>query len=134
MENVRARSVESSKDGATPLPCLISFDIDGTLDVGDPPGQVTMEMVRRAKDMGYLVGSCSDRPINAQQQLWDTHRIAVDFTVLKHRLSELKGRFEAIAYYHIGDTELDRHLAKQAGFTFVMANAVTGEPWAGPLG
>src|SRR6266566_8855418 len=39
---------------------LISFDIDGTLEVGDPPGLITMEMVRQAKHLGCLIGSCSD--------------------------------------------------------------------------
>jgi hypothetical protein len=41
---------------------VLSFDIDGTLELGDPPGGITMEMVRRAHELGYLVGSCSDRP------------------------------------------------------------------------
>ncbi len=118
-------------DGHT-LPDLVSFDIDGTLTVGDPPGKVTMDMVRRAQEMGYLIGSCSDRPINAQRKIWETNQIAVDFTVLKHRLLEVKDQFEAGSYYHIGDTELDRHVAKQAGFTFVLVGDADGEPWAGP--
>ena len=41
---------------------LISFDIDGTLEVGDPPGPLTMDMVRIVQDKGFLIGSCSDRP------------------------------------------------------------------------
>lgn len=45
---------------------LLSFDIDGTLELGEPPGGVTMEMVRRAHDLGYLVGSCSDRALSSQ--------------------------------------------------------------------
>ena len=28
---------------------LISFDFDGTLEVGEPPGGITMNMVRQAK-------------------------------------------------------------------------------------
>jgi hypothetical protein len=36
--------------GGARLAKLISFDIDGTLEVGDPPGSLTMAMVRRAKD------------------------------------------------------------------------------------
>ena len=46
---------------------LVSFDIDGTLESGDPPGGITMDMVRKALDLGYLVGSCSDKPINASK-------------------------------------------------------------------
>ena len=49
---------------------LISFDIDGTLEVGDPPGYITMEMVRRAKDLGYIIGSCSDRTVSNQRRIW----------------------------------------------------------------
>ena len=42
---------------------LVSFDIDGTLEVGDPPGIVTISMVRQAKSLGYLIGraSCRER-------------------------------------------------------------------------
>ena len=31
---------------------LISFDIDGTMEVGDPPGPLTMEMARIAQKKG----------------------------------------------------------------------------------
>ena len=31
---------------------LISFDIDGTLEVGDPPGPLTMDMVRIVPGQG----------------------------------------------------------------------------------
>ena len=32
---------------------LISFDIDGTLEVGDPPGVLTMDMVRLAQEKDF---------------------------------------------------------------------------------
>ena len=89
------------------LPTLVSFDIDGTLECGEPPGIVSIALVRTAKQRGYLVGSCSDRPIGYQRDLWARLGIAVDFTVLKHRLADLKARFSAVAYYHVGDTDLD---------------------------
>src|SRR5262245_65711504 len=79
---------------------LVSFDIDGTLEVGDPPGIVTIALVQTAKRLGYVIGSCSDRPISHQQSLWERLRIAVDFTVLKHELASVKARFDAAAYYH----------------------------------
>ena len=111
---------------------LLSFDIDGTMEFGDPPGGVTLDMVRGAKAAGYLVGSCSDRPVSNQQQLWERHNIEVDFTVLKHQLPVVKAQFQADAYCHIGDTELDRHFAGKAGFSFVKVDAIDGEPWADP--
>lgn len=102
---------------------LISFDIDGTLEMGDPPGIITLDMVRRARQLGYLIGSCSDRPLSVQAHLWQKQEIAVDFTVLKHRLEDVRSQFSAAVYYHIGDTHVDQHYAQQAGFRFIWAEA-----------
>lgn len=104
---------------------LISFDIDGTLETGNPPGVITMGMVREVKARGYIVGSCSDRPISAQQRMWEEHGIAVDFTVLKHRLDGVKAQFAADEYYHVGDTEVDRHYAGLSGFAFIPVQGVS---------
>ena len=98
---------------------LISFDIDGTLEVGDPPGSITMEMVRQVKRLGYFIGSCSDRTISTQQRIWRDNDIEVDFTVLKHQLDRVKALFQADEYYHIGDTDIDRYFSDQAGFRFL---------------
>jgi hypothetical protein len=108
---------------------LISFDIDGTLEVGDPPGLVTMDMVRKAKELGCLIGSCSDRPLSEHRRIWESHRISVDFTVLKHRLAEVKARFQADAYYHVGDTDMDHFFADRAGFRFIRADAAARLSW-----
>jgi hypothetical protein len=109
---------------------LISFDIDGTLEVGDPPGLITMDMVRRARALGCLIGSCSDRPLSDQRRIWERHNITVDFTVLKHRLAEVKTRFQAEEYYHVGDTDMDRFFADRAGFRFVRADAAARQSWS----
>ncbi len=98
---------------------LISFDIDGTLEIGDPPGGITMEMVRRVKGLGYLIGSCSDRTVSEQRRIWRDNGIKVEFTVLKHRLEEVKEQIPADEYYHVGDTEADRRASLQAGFNFL---------------
>jgi hypothetical protein len=103
---------------------LVSFDIDGTLETGEPPGAVPIALVRRAKGLGYLVGSCSDRPVRHQQDMWEHQQIAVDFTVLKHRLADVKARFQAAAYYHVGDTDTDEFFATAAGFRFLRADVV----------
>jgi len=108
---------------------LISFDIDGTLEVGEPPGSITMDMVREAQEAGYLIGSCSDRTVSSQQRIWKEHGIAVAFTVLKHQLGELIARFQAEEYFHIGDTDLDRHVSQQAGFHFIPVDEAAGQLW-----
>jgi hypothetical protein len=112
---------------------LVSFDIDGTLEVGEPPGIVSIALVKTAKRLGYLVGSCSDRPISHQEEMWQRLQIVADFTVLKHRLADLKARFAAAAYYHIGDTDIDDHFASLAGFRFLKADAAAHRAWSAEL-
>lgn len=117
----------------TSILTLVSFDIDGTLEVGEPPGIVPIALVARAKRLGYLIGTCSDRPISYQQELWERLRIAADFTVLKHRLADVRARFTAAAYYHIGDTDTDDFYAARAGFRFLRADAAAHRAWGPAL-
>ena len=108
---------------------LISFDIDGTLETGDPPGCITMERVRKAQELGYIIGSCSDRTVSAQQRMWMQHGITVSFTVLKHRLDQVKAEFSAEQYFHIGDTNIDRYHAEQAGFVYFFPDTSVDHLW-----
>lgn len=108
---------------------LISFDIDGTMEFGDPPGGITVEMVRRAKEHGFLIGSCSDRFPSAQQALWDRYNIKVDFVAAKHMLDGVKARFEIVRGLHIGDRDTDQQVAQQAGFDFLWNHEAINEPW-----
>jgi hydroxymethylpyrimidine pyrophosphatase-like HAD family hydrolase len=111
------------------LPKLISFDIDGTLETGDPPGCITMARVREARELGYIIGSCSDRPVSVQQQMWRTHGIEVAFTVLKHHLDRVKVQFAAEHYVHIGDTNMDKHYAERNGFTYFFPDTSIDHLW-----
>ena len=104
---------------------LISFDIDGTLEVGDPPGVITLDIVRQAHELGFLIGSCSDRPISYQQNLWEKHNVPMQFTVLKQQLLDVRSKFEAEHYLHIGDTDVDAMMAKDADFEFL--HTITGD-------
>src|SRR5688572_26556467 len=108
---------------------LISFDIDGTLETGDPPGRITLAMVRRAQELGYIVGSASDRPIPVQKSIWEKHGIVVHFAINKHRLDTLKAEFEADEYKHIGDTNMDEMYAKMHGFDYLDVAIHMDEPW-----
>ena len=112
---------------------LVSFDIDGTLEIGEPPGLLTVGAVRAARGLGYLVGTCSDRPVAHQRELWARLGLVPDFTVLKHRLAEVKVAFTAAVYYHIGDTDVDEHYAGLAGFRFLRADAVSARAWGPEL-
>ena len=120
---------DSTQKERMALAILVSFDIDGTLEAGDPPGPVTMAMVRKAAAHGCIIGSSSDRPLPVQQSIWDRHSIEVSFVSAKHQLSEIKSRFNADEYYHIGDTEMDQQFATGAGFQFLWMDAGHTEPW-----
>ena len=114
---------------------LISFDIDGTLEVGDPPGVLTMQMVKIAQEKGFLIGSCSDRPISGQRAIWEQYNIPVHFAVSKHQLPDVKAQFEAEVYWHIGDREdLDRKPALEAGFEFLWPHEAAEQSWFVPDG
>ena len=109
---------------------LISFDIDGTMEVGDPPGPLTMEMARNAQKNGFLIGSCSDRSPSAQRAIWEQANITADFVSPKHMLADVKAKFDAEVYYHIGDREdLDRQTALRAGFEFLWPHEAVEQPW-----
>ena len=108
---------------------LISFDIDGTLEVGEPSGSVTIEFVRAAQRGGNLIGSCSDRPLSYQRQIWQRLNVQVDFTALKDRLHEVKSQFPADAYIHVGDTDVDEHFAGIAGFRFIRVDTGDYRAW-----
>jgi hypothetical protein len=89
-----------------------------------------MDMVRRAQALGFIIGSCSDRTVSNQQNIWQQHGIAVQFTVLKHQLEQVKQEFDAAEYYHIGDTNLDRQYAERAGFAYFSPDPAVDQLWA----
>ena len=110
---------------------LFSFDIDGTLEIGEPPGIIPLRWCgRRAPRLS--VGSCSDRPISFQTAMWERLKIAPDFTVLKHRLSDLKARFEAAATI-TSATRTSTSTSADAGFRFLRADASTHRAWGAEL-
>jgi hypothetical protein len=110
---------------------LVSFDIDGTMEMGDPAGPVPVSLVRTAIALGYIVGSASDRTVLAQRKLWAACDIEVDFVGGKHHLSEVSQRWPCDRMVHIGDTDVDAHYARLAGFEFVHIDAL---PVAGAEG
>lgn len=110
---------------------VLSFDIDGTLEYGDPPGGITAEMVRRAHEAGYVIGSCSDRPLSSQRGIWERLNISPAFVASKHQLGDVKSRVLADAYYHIGDRDTDFQVAAKAGFGFWWSHEAVTEPWLG---
>jgi hypothetical protein len=97
---------------------VVSFDIDGTMEFGDPPGPIAVALVQAMADLGHVVGSGSDRTRSDQASLWAAHGVDVHFVGGKHHLPEVRRRFPADRYVHIGDTDVDAHFARAADFEF----------------
>jgi hypothetical protein len=110
---------------------VLSFDIDGTLDVGDPAGPLTFRTIAQAREQGHLVGTASDRTLDDQRNLWAAAGLEPDFVLLKHDLAGIRGSLEAERYLHVGDTDRDRISASAASFEFLHVDDVVLDelPW-----
>jgi hypothetical protein len=109
---------------------LLSFDIDGTLEMGDPAGPLSAAFVRSAQSRGWVIGSCSDRTLREQSEMWATAGIVPDFVTAKHQLARVRDSFIADRFIHFGDTQVDAHFARLAGFEFVSVLDLTAlEEW-----
>lgn len=97
---------------------VVSFDIDGTMSFGDPAGPVGIDLPQRVAALGHVLGSASDRTRREQLTLWERHGVDVAFVGGKHHLADVRARFTADRYVHIGDTVVDEHYALAAGFEF----------------
>ena len=84
---------------------LVSFDIDGTMEFGEPPGPVPAAVARELFDRGYIVGVASDWPRSSQAPLWARYGMEPHFVGGKHHLHEVRAEFEADQYIHVGDTD-----------------------------
>jgi hypothetical protein len=110
---------------------LLSFDIDGTLEEGDPPGPIGMDLVAQALALGYVVGSASDRTVAEQENMWARRGLRVAFVGHKHHLDRVGARFPGHRLVHIGDTSVDEHYARLAGFEFHYATQLPEPGTAG---
>ena len=98
---------------------LVSLDIDGTMEFGEPPGPVTVDIVRTLLAAGIVVGSASDRTRSDQEETWAEHGVVVSFVGGKHQLDVVRARFPDHRCMHVGDTHVDEHYAELFGFEFV---------------
>jgi phosphoglycolate phosphatase-like HAD superfamily hydrolase len=98
---------------------LVSFDIDGTLEMGDPAGPIPAALVRRVQADGCVIGSCSDRTIREQSEMWAAAGIVPDFVIGKTGLAGVRELFPCERFVHIGDTQVDAHYAERADFEFI---------------
>jgi len=112
------------KDAAAPPAVLLSLDIDGTLEAGDPPGPLTLAVVRELQRYGLLIGSASDRTVAYQREMWQAAGIVPAFLSHKHDLPANTAALSATRRVHVGDTDVDAYYAGLAGFDFIHVTAL----------
>src|SRR4051812_25662580 len=69
---------------------VISFDIDGTMEFGDPPGPVSASIARELAVRGCILGVASDWAVSCQGPEWARHGTAPRFVGGKHHLPAVK--------------------------------------------
>lgn len=104
-----------------------SFDIDGTLEFGDPPGPIMVETVRVLQSWQVTIGSASDRIVSDQRRLWESVGVAPDFVVVKNHLRLVAPEFLDVV--HIGDRFADQLEAGNAGALFIHVDEIALESW-----
>ena len=111
---------------------VISLDLDGTLEFGDPPGPITPAIVRALQQATAAVGSASDRTARDQARLWQRFSLEPDFVVVKAQLRSIPARYPSRLLVHIGDRFADHLEAINAGALFVHVDTLSVTEWSEP--
>ena len=108
---------------------VISFDVDGTLEVGDPPGPITIALIRELVAHSVIFGSSSDRTVHDQTRMWQSHGLVPHFIVTKGRLKSVKPAYPGRTLIHIGDRFADMLEAENAGGMFIDVASLRADRW-----
>jgi hypothetical protein len=121
-----ASEIETGADTDTDiaLRIIVSFDIDGTMEFGNPAGPVPAAVVRELIELGCIVGCASDWPRSSQPGVWARHGIEPGFVGGKHDLPAVRDLHDGDRYLHVGDTDVDERYALLAGFEFLHVTAI----------
>lgn len=111
---------------------IISFDLDGTLEFGDPPGAIAPALVRTLQETVFVVGSASDRTVLDQSRLWQSAGLEPGFVVVKNHLRHISSKYPGRRLVHIGDRFADYLEARNAGALFLHVESLSFEDWCQP--
>ena len=100
---------------------IISFDIDLTLRTGDDYEEniplIEPHAISRLQELGYVVGTCSDREPSDQRKTLQDLGQTPHFCIPKEMLDWTKQLIPAAAHLHIGDdAKRDRDIALRSGW------------------
>lgn len=98
----------------------VSFDIDLTLNIGeeeDTTALIDPSEMTRLQQLGYIVGTCSDREPTDQRETLAELGQNPQFCIPKEMLTWVKQIIPGQTHLHIGDDlRRDRDIAEKAGW------------------
>jgi len=101
---------------------VIAFDVDGTLECGNPKGPIKLKTIRALKRAGFIVGiiGAYQKAVAAGLQ----GGIDVDFLMSGHpykpkHLTHLKLVYRPALTIYVGDEPADRQAALQTGCAYI---------------
>ncbi|MSQ29905.1 MAG: hypothetical protein EXR68_05395 [Dehalococcoidia bacterium] len=111
----------------------ISFDLDRTLDFGDPSGPIVPALIGALQDAAAIVGSASDRTVLDQRRMWERAGIGPPaFAVAKAQLRTVPAAYPDHFLVHIGDRFADHLEAVNAGAFFIHVDTFSLKQWSAP--
>src|SRR5262249_53801898 len=133
--NANGQALPGPADSNSPISIrdlVISLDLDGTLEFGDPPGAIAPALVRALQEAAFVVGSASDRTVLDQSRLWQRAGLQPDFVVVKHHLRHISSTYPGRRLVHIGDRFADYLEARNAGALFLHVESLSLQEWCMP--
>ena len=98
---------------------MLVFDVDGTLEVGRPPGPIMLKTLLYLKKRGFIVGIVGSWAKVPKEILTE-----LDFHYPGHPekprwLSTICEKYSPIILFYVADEERDREVCRQVGVTYV---------------
>ncbi|MEA2033150.1 MAG: HAD family hydrolase [Euryarchaeota archaeon] len=97
---------------------VIAFDVDGTLECGEPPGIIKIETVKRLKEKGFIVGI-----VGAYKKV-QRHISHLDFYLSgdphkPENLKKVRETYKPAFCIYVADLPSDKVAALKNGFSYI---------------
>jgi len=96
---------------------VFSFDRDDTLALSSGP--ITLEMLKKLKEKGYIIGTGGGVSGEEQARQWRRWGIAPDFALTKSDLGKLRELYPGAEITHVGDDQVDEEIAEKFGYNYL---------------
>ena len=96
---------------------VFSFDRDDTLALSSGP--ITLEMLKKLKEKGYVIGTGGGVSGEEQARQWRRWGIEPEFALTKSDLGKLRELYPGAEITHVGDDQVDEEIAEKFGYNYL---------------